>query len=425
MLRASRPSAPIGLAGTIVREKSAEAAQRRWRAVSDRSIFPRSQVAIAGIGCTEFSKNSGMSTMGLAARAVKTALTDAGLELRDVDGLATFGPGDSVPPNVLAQSLGMKRLNYFIDQYLGGSVAMSIIASSALAVATGAADCVVCYRALNGRSEQRLNAMQGGGRAKSSWDVQYKMPTGYVMPAQEIAMAARAHMSRFGTTNEDLGSLAILCRTNALENERSMMRRPMTMDDYLASPWISEPFRVLDCSLETDGAVALVIVSAERAKDLPHRPVLLQGAAWGSGVSLYNNGVTDLAESPAKPLAKRLYQAAGVGVSDFDFAELYDCFTYTLLAQIEGYGLAEEGAVPEMLRDGVFDAKGGSMPINTHGGLLSEGYLHGFNHVYEAVEQIRGEAAPHRQLERHDTALVAGMLGYVSAYSSSLVLSGA
>lgn len=389
--------------------------------MSERSKFPRSQAAIVGIGCTEFSKDSGTSTLGLAARAIKTAVRDAGLELRDIDGLATFGPGDSVPPNVLAQSLGMQSMHYFVDQNFGGSVSMSVIGSAALAVSAGVADCVVCYRALNGRSEQRMNA--SGAGQKQPWDVQYKMSTAYIVPAQEMAMAARAHMERYGTTSEDFGRLALLCRTNALDNERAMMRTPITMDDYLASPWITEPFRLLDCCLETDGAVALVIVPTDRAMDSPHRPVMLQGAAWGSGVSLYNNGVTDLAISPAKQIAPRLYNAAGVGPGEIDFAELYDCFTYTLLAQIEGYGFAEEGGVPDKLLEGHFDRRGGSLPINTHGGLLSEGYLHGFNHVYEAVEQIRGEAG-RRQVDRHDLALVAGQLGYISAYSSALILAG-
>ena len=385
------------------------------------SGFPRRAAAIAGIGSTEFSKDSGQSTFGLAARAIKAAVTDAGLQLTDVDGLATFGTGDSVPPNVLAQGLGIRSMNYYVDQYLGGSVGLSVVGSASLAVAAGVADCVVCYRALNGRSEQRLNGQ--GIKAKQPWDVQYKTSTGYVVPAQEMGMAARAHMERFGTTNEDFGRLAIMCRTHASDNERAMMRTPITMDDYLASPWISEPFRRLDCCLETDGAVALVIVNADRARDLPHRSVLLQGAAWGGGVSLYTSA-TDLSDSPAFPIADRLFRAAGLGPADLDFAELYDCFTYTLLSQIEGYGLAEPGGVPDMLRDGAFDRSTGQLPVNTHGGLLSEGYLHGFNHVYEAVQQIRGEAE-HRQVERHDTALVAGQLGYISAYSSALVLAGA
>jgi acetyl-CoA acetyltransferase len=215
----------------------------------------------------------------------------------------------------------------------------------------------------------------------------------------------------------------VLSRTNALDNDRAMMRKSMTMDDYLESRWIVDPFRMFDCCLETDGAVAIVLTRTDRAKSLPHRPVLVQGAAWGGGITMMNNGQTDLTDSPARPIAERLYATAGLGPSEIEFAELYDCFTYNVLSQIEGYGFSEPGGVPEMLRDGRFDRSGGTLPINTHGGLLSEGYLHGLNHVYEAVQQIRGEAG-HRQLSRHDVALVTGQLGYVSGYSSAAVLVG-
>jgi acetyl-CoA acetyltransferase len=245
-----------------------------------------------------------------------------------------------------------------------------------------------------------------------------------VAPSQEIAMAARAHMLKYGTTNEDLGRIAVLSRTNALDNDQAMMRTPMSLDDYLASRWIVEPFRKYDCCLETDGAVAVVLVRADRAADLPHRPVLVQGAAWGGGITIVNNGHTDIADSPAKPIAERLYAAAGLGPDDIELAELYDCFTYNVLSQIEGYGFADPGSVPDLLRDGTFDRATGRLPLNTHGGLLSEGYIHGMNHVYEAVLQIRGEAA-HRQVDRHDVALVTGQLGYVSGYSSAAVLVGA
>jgi acetyl-CoA acetyltransferase len=181
---------------------------------------------------------------------------------------------------------------------------------------------------------------------------------------------------------------------------------------------------MFDCCLETDGAVAVVLVRSDRAKDLPHRPVLVQGAAWGGGINLVNNGRTDLTDSPARPIAGRLYATSGLGPGDIEFAELYDCFTYNVLSQIEGYGFAEPGGVPDLLRAGAFDRATGALPINTHGGLLSEGYLHGMNHVYEAVEQIRGDAGS-RQVDRHDVALVTGQLGYVSGYSSAAVLVGA
>jgi len=388
-----------------------------------RSRFPRGQAAIAGIGCTQFSRDSGVSTFALAARAVKAAVEDAGLQVRDVDGLATFGVNDSISPNVLAQSLGIRSMRYYVDQWLGGSVSLSVLGQASLAVSAGVADCVVCYRALNGRSEMRMSG-SSSSVGRPPWDTQFRVSAGYIAPAQEIAMAARAHMLRYGTTSEDLGRIAVLSRNNALDNERAMMRKPMTIDDYLASPWIAEPFRMFDCCLETDGAVAVAVVSAERARDLPHRPVRIQGAAWGGGINLVNNGHADLAESPAKMIADRLYDAAGVEPADIDFAEFYDCFTYSVLSQIEGYGFSEPGGVPAMLASGAFDRAKGSLPVNTHGGLLSEGYLHGMNHVFEAVQQIRGEAGE-RQVAKHDVALVTGQLGYVSGYSSAVVLAGA
>jgi acetyl-CoA acetyltransferase len=343
--------------------------------------------------------------------------------VRDIDGLATFGISDSVSPNLLAQALGIQSMNWYLDQYFGGSVSVSVVAQAALAVSAGVADCVVCYRALNGRSEVRMNG-SSDRPMKGPWDIQFKLSTGYIAPAAEIAMAARAHMLRYGTTSEDLGRLAVMSRNHALDNERAMMRTPLTLDDYLQSRWIVEPFRLFDCCLETDGAVAVAVVNAERAKDRPHRPALIQGAAWGGGVNIVNNGQTDLADSPAKLISERLYRNAGLGPADIEFAELYDCFTYTLLSQIEGYGFVEPGGVPAKLAAGAFDRATGSLPVNTHGGLLSEGYLHGLNHVYEAVEQIRGDAGV-RQIDRHDVGLVAGQLGYLSGYSSALVLAGA
>ncbi len=368
-------------------------------------------------------RDSGASVFKLASEAVIQAVADAGLTLADVDGLCTFGPNDSISPNLLAQAIGIQSLSYYVDQFFGGSVSLTMIGQATLALAAGVADCVVCYRAINGRSGTRLNGSGRGGGGRLPWDMQFKYSAGVLAPAQEIALVARAHMLKYGTESEDFGRIAVLSRTNALDNERAMMRKPMTLDDYLASRWIVDPFRLLDCCLETDGAVAIVLTRTDRARDLPHRPVLVQGAAWGGGITLINNGQGELTDSPARPIAERLYATAGVSASEIEFAELYDCFTYNVLSQIEGYGFSEPGGVPEMLRDGRFDRFGGTLPINTHGGLLSEGYLHGLNHVYEAVQQIRGEAA-HRQLSRHDVALVTGQLGYVSGYSSAAVLVG-
>jgi acetyl-CoA acetyltransferase len=390
--------------------------------MAEPSRFPRGDVAIVGIGCTEFSRDSGVGVFTLASQAVKRAVSDAGLQLGDVDGLCTYGVNDSIAPNILAQAIGVGSLSFYVDQFYGGSVSLTMIGQATMALAAGIADCVVVYRALNGRSGVRVNG-SGGGAGRQPWDMQFKTSAGCIAPSQEIALAARAHMLKYGTTSEDFGRIAILSRTNALANERAMMRTPMSMDDYLGSRWIVEPFRKLDCCLETDGAVAVVLVRADRARDLPHRPVLVQGAAWGGGITVVNNGHSDITVSPARPMAERLYAAASLGPSDIELAELYDCFTYNVLSQIEGYGFAEPGEVPSMLADGAFDRDHGRLPLNTHGGLLSEGYIHGMNHVYEAVEQIRGDAGE-RQVERHDVALVTGQLGYVSGYSSAAVLVG-
>jgi len=256
--------------------------------VSDTSLFPRGQAAIAGIGCTEYSRDSGVGVFTLATRAVKAAVADAGLQLEDVDGLCTYGVNDSIAPNILAQALGIQSLSFYVDQFYGGSVSLTMIGQATLALAAGVADCVVVYRALNGRSGVRVNGSSGSA-GRQPWDMQFKSSAGYIAPSQEIAMAARAHMLKYGTAHEDFGRIAVQSRTHALDNERAMMRTPMTMDDYLASRWIVDPFRKFDCCLETDGAVAIVLVRADRAKDLPHRPVLVQGAAWGGGVTVVNS----------------------------------------------------------------------------------------------------------------------------------------
>ena len=233
--------------------------------MADPTRFPRGQVAIVGIGCTEYSKDSGVSVFSLATDAIKAAVADAGLAIGDIDGLGTYGTNDSVAPNILGQALGVKSLSFYVDQFYGGSVSLTMLGQATLALAAGVADCIVVYRALNGRSGNRLNGSTVGSAPRLPWDMQFKAGAAYVAPSQEIAMAARAHMLKYGTTNEDFGRIAVLSRTNALDNERAMMRKPMTMDDYLASRWIVDPFRMFDCCLETDGAVAVVLVRADRA----------------------------------------------------------------------------------------------------------------------------------------------------------------
>ncbi len=378
----------------------------------------RDQTAIAGIGYTPFSKASGVTTLTLALRAIAAALDDAGLTPADVDGLATFRVGDSVLPMVVAQSLGIRDLRFHLDQFGGGSISHAMVAQAALALHAGVADTIVCYRALNARSGFRMG---GTGRPLvDAVETQFQAPYGYFTPPQQFAMAARAHMARYGTKPEHFGQIAVQQRAFARDNERAMMRGPMTLDDYFAARYVVEPFRLFDCCLETDGAVALVLTRAERARDLRQTPVLISGAAWGGGQTLYSNGIVDTTRTAAADMAPRLYAMAGVGPSDFDLAELYDCFTYSVLVQLEDYGFCAKGEGGPFVASGA-TARGGSLPVNTHGGFLSEGYVHGLNHVAEAVSQLR-HAAGARQVPDAELALSTAQPGYIAGSTAALVL---
>lgn len=374
----------------------------------------RDRAAIAGVGYTPFSKNSGVSTLTLAVDAILAALDDAGLSVDDVDALATHRVGDSTPPWVVAPALGVPEVNWYLDQFGGGSVSHSVVAQAAMAVASGVARTVVCYRAINARSEFRMG---GTGRGPAPlFDVQYQAPYGYFAPPQQFAMFTRAHMLRYGTTHEQLGAVAVRQRSSAVKNARALMRDPITLDDYLASRWIAEPLRLLDCCLETDGACAVVVTSAERAGDLRQPRVLISGAAWGGGDSFFSGpSDTDFTVTEAARIAPRLYDMAGVGPSDIDVAQLYDCFTYSVIVQLEDYGFCAKG------EGGPYAESGAGPPVNTHGGFLSEGYVHGMNHIAEAVSQLRGQAGD-RQVPGAEVALSTAQPGYVLAGTSALIL---
>jgi acetyl-CoA acetyltransferase len=319
-------------------------------------------------------------------------------------------------PATLVASLGLDDLKFFVDSFGGGSASHGIVGQAALAVASGVANTVVCYRALNARSEFRMG---GSGRpAPDQAEFQYQVPYGYLAPPQQFAMAARAHMLKYGTSHEQLGQLAVQQRAQAVDNDRALMRKPITLDDYLASRWVVEPFRLLDCCLETDGAVALVVTTPERARNLRQPPVWISGAAWGAGQTLYRDPIAT--ESAAARMAPRLFETAGVGPADIDVAELYDCFTYSVIIQLEDYGFCAKGEGGPFAASGAL-ARGGRLPVNTHGGFLSEGYVHGLNHVCEAVSQLRG-AAGARQVEGAEVALSTSQPGFISGTTSALIL---
>jgi acetyl-CoA acetyltransferase len=364
----------------------------------------RDPAAIVGVGYTPFTKDSGVSTLALALQAISAACVDAGLTVADLDGVSTHRVGDSVQAAVVAQALGMRDPRFVSDQFGGGSMSHTTVAQAAMAVATGVAETVVCWRAINSRSEFRM-----GGTGRPPPDVvefQYQVPYGYATPPQQFAVMARAYLERFGLGREALGQVAVRQRQSASTNERAVMRTPFTMDDYLGARWIVEPLCLLDCCLETDGAVALVVTSAERARDLPHVPALVSGAVWGGGHTLFSNHRGDLTTTAAADSSRRLWSMAGVGPDDVDVACLYDAFTPLVLVQLEDYGFCAKGEAAGFYADT-------ALPINPHGGHLSEGYVHGLNHVAAAVGALRAGA---------EVALSTGQPGYVAGSTSAVVL---
>ncbi|CAG2161386.1 hypothetical protein LMG26411_08203 [Cupriavidus numazuensis] len=383
--------------------------------------------AIAGVGYTDYSRNSGRSVERLALEAIHAAAADAGIAVSEIDGLVTYGLCDTSYTGVLATGLGLKELNYFADYSAGGNVACAAVIQAAMAVATGQAKCVVAYRALNGASGIRYG---GSGWSElmsttsllSDAEPQFLDTCGITMPAQHYAMLARRHMAKYGTTNEDLAAVAMACREHAAKNPRAQMRKPMNLADYEASPWIAEPFRLLDCCLQSDGACAVLVTSWDRAKDLRQRPVrILSGAVGGSprarGV-MWTNFAGEHAECFATELADGLFQRAGVTRGDMDFAQLYDCFTYSVLAQLEDFGFCKKGESGAFFREGRAGLQG-QLPINTGGGLLSEAYIHGLNCVVEAVDQLRGNAGD-RQVSDAELGLVTA--GGAAHSGSALIL---
>ena len=365
----------------------------------DGEFTHRDRCAIVGIGATDFSRNSGRSDLTLATQAALAALEDAGLRPVDIDGIVRCDM-DTVRPNDLAHSLGIPQLTYWAEVGPGGTAPPAMVGQAVGAILSGQASTVLVFRELNGRSGRRYGlGRPANGRAggAGSYD-EFFAPYGMVAPGQIFAMMARRHMHEFGTQPEHLGAIALTCRERANANPRAQMyERSLTMTDYLAARPIAEPLRLFDYCLETDGACALIVTSRERARDLAKPPVLIRAVAQSSipdpqpGTQfpvLMRERITEL---PGVAVSRTLYRRAGLGPKDIDVAQLYDCFTITVLMQLEDWGFCEKG------EGGPFAASGeigltGSLPINTAGGHLSEGYIHGMNNILEGVRQIRGES---------------------------------
>jgi acetyl-CoA acetyltransferase len=354
------------------------------------------KAAVVGIGATDFSKNSGRSEMQLAVEATLAALADAGIAPAEVDGMSSFTIDNNYEQE-LFRSIGGRELKFFSRIGSGGGGACAPLMQAAMAITLGIADVVVCYRAMNERSGHRFGApLQASVPTTETILYAYYGLSGLWTPAAYVAISMRRYMIETGATSDDFANYSLAVRRHAATNPNAFFYgKPITRDDYHNSRMIADPLRLLDCCQESDGAVAVVVTSAKRARDLRQKPVLIRAAAQGSPKgtmplgAYYAEDIVPRAECVAA--ARQLYDSSGIGPSDIDAAIIYDHFGPTVLPALEGYGFCGHGEAKDFIKNGNIEI-GGNLPVNTHGGQLGEAYIHGMNGVAEAVRQVRGTA---------------------------------
>jgi len=381
------------------------------------------KAAIAGIGATEFSKESGRSELQLSIEAVQAALADCGLTPADVDGLTTFTM-DTSSEIAVARELGIPELRFFSRVNFGGGAACATVQQAAMAVATGVADVVVAYRGFNERSGARFGQVSVAAATQvntNGLDNAWTYPMGLGTPAATVAMQARRYMHEYGATSEDFGRVAVADRRHAATNPNAFFHgKPITLEDHQASRMIVDPLHLLDCCQESDGAVAIVVTTPKRARDLKQKPAIITGAAQGSGAdqfvmtSYYRD---DIGIPEMGVVGRELWRQSGLKADDLPMAILYDHFTPYVLMQLEELGFCGRGEAPDFIRDGAIEL-GGRLPINTHGGQLGEAYIHGMNGIAEAVRQVRGTSV--NQVPAVENVLVTAGTGVPT---SGLILS--
>jgi acetyl-CoA acetyltransferase len=356
------------------------------------------EAVIAGIGATEFSKESGRSELQLAAECSLAACEDAGVDPRDIDGMITFTIDSNDEIN-LAPCLGVRDLAYSTRVPGGGSGAAATLYQAMALVNAGLCKYVLIWRAMNERSQYRFgqnhthNTVSAGiGAGSMLWGV----PFGALTPACWLALQTHPYMQRYGVTNRDLGYLAVQQRAYAATNPKAWFYgRPITLEDHQNSKWVQEPvLRMLDCCQESDGGVALLVTTLERARDLKQTPVKIAGATQSipfESEVVSNVYHDDLTVMPELTTAKRLYAQTGMGPADIQVAMLYDAFSPFVFTQIEAFGFCGRGEAKDFIKSGEI-AINGRLPVNTHGGLLGEAYIHGINSMAEGVRQVRGSS---------------------------------
>jgi len=367
----------------------------------------KDKTAIVGIGETTYSRSSGMSDSALFLQASVRAIEDAGVSPKDIDGIITGYR--SLPAESFMSNFGSEDVRYAVTVHMGGASTVASLQSAALAVAAGIATNVLCVAGWNGCSGAKITTRSRDESGLAISEVSnFEMPYGSLVPALWYAPMARRHMHEYGTTSRQFGAVAVAMRKHAQLNDNAIMRgKPITIEDHQNSRMIADPFHLLDCCLESDGAAAVVITSTERARDMRHRPVYIMGVAEGHPD--FPDQITNrpvLTELGIKKAAPRAFAMAGVTPKDIDVAEIYDCFTYIVLCQLEDIGFCHKGEGGWFVEGGRIEL-GGELPVNTHGGLLSQAHVLSMNHVVEAVKQLRGSAGE-AQVKDADIALVSG-----------------
>jgi len=371
------------------------------------------QAVIAGIGQTEFSKFSGRSELQLAAEAGWAAILDAGLTPAEIDGLVTFTL-DSNDELLLMRCLGIPEVRFWSRTPHGGAGANTTVQHAVAAVAGGAAKAVLVYRAFNERSGRRFG-QPNAQTTPLGWN--WYLPFGLDTPAKIYSLTFQRYMHDFGLTNEDFGRYSVVARKHAATNPKAWYyQQPITLADHQRSRWIVEPIlRKLDCCQESDGGVAVVVTTADRAGDLPRpaaRVAAIADAQLRGGHVMFNYYLPNLAEfAEAGFLGRQLWSQSGLGPSDIDVAMIYENFSPVVFLQLEALGFCGRGEARDFIADGNIEL-GGILPVNTNGGLLGEGYIHGLNNILEGVRQIRGDAANQVQGAEH-VLVAAGRSGMI------------
>ena len=381
--------------------------------------MPDRSAAVAGLGMTDLGKVYGRSAAQFAGDAVRLAVADAGLELGDVDGLLTSAGVSGGVGLALQRDLGLRDLRLLSEMQSYGSTAGQMVQYASLAIGAGMAETVACVFADAPLRQDTSTGAAYGARGAVGW--RGLLGAAGIRDTNSMyALAAQRHMDTYGTTNDQLGHIAVGQRAWAELNPRAQMRTPMTLEDYHASRWIVEPFHLLDCCLVSNGGIAVVVTSAERAASLARPPVHVLG--WGQahpGHAQRRHEDFGLVSGAARSGPAALAMA-GLAVSDVDVVELYDCYTFTVLITLEDYGFCPKGEGGRFVADGTLGPDG-KLKVNTGGGQLSSSYMWGMTPLSEAVLQARGEAG-RRQVPEHDVVLVSGN-GGVLDHHSTLVLS--